>query len=349
VILFWQLLGALLVLEMIRASHRVVGAWAPGVVGAFALAVSPPILLYTFQIYPELPAALGLLYAFRKLVMDGPPTGRSAFAASVVLAFLPWLHQKYSVAAAALGMMAAARLLRDKKIGGRVRRLALLFAPLILSAFSIVVYNHALTGSVLPDATFRAVGRTSFDPSNMARGFLGLLFDSENGLFFYAPIYLLALVGVRSFARRHSDLYRPLLVVFVAYLAVISSFPYWPGAVSSVARYILSVTPLAILLIAPVVRRSFSDGVLAGAGLTLASAAWSVTAAFQQEIVHSYQPALFLHRMLYSDPLQYLPSFLSPGVLGSGPAHFLKLAAIAVGLILLIHRLSFRTDRETRL
>ncbi len=349
VILFWHLLGALLVLEMIRASHRVVGSWGPGVIGAFALAISPPILLYTFQIYPELPAALGLLYAFRKLIMEDPPTGRGAFAAAVVLAFLPWLHQKYSVATVALGLMAAARLLRDKKGGRRVLRLALLFAPLVLSAFSIVVYNHALTGSVLPDASFRAVGRTSFDPSNIGRGFFGLFFDSENGLFVYAPIYLLALVGVRSFTRRHSDLYRPLLVVFVTYMAVISSFPYWPGAVSSVARYILSVTPFAILLIAPVIRRSFSDGVLAGAGLALASAAWSVTAAFQKDIVHSLQPSLFLSRMLYSDPLQYLPSFLSPGFLGSGPAHFYKLAAIGIGLILLVHRLSPRVDRETRL
>jgi hypothetical protein len=349
VILFWHLLGALLVLEMIRVSHRVVGDWGPGVIGAFALAISPPILLYTFQIYPELPAALGLLYAFRKLVMDEPPTGRGAFAAAVVLAFLPWLHQKYSVATVALGLMGAARLLRDKKGGGRILRLTLLFAPLVLSAFSIVVYNHALTGSVLPDASFRAVGRTSFDPSNMGRGFLGFLFDSENGLFIYAPIYLLALVGIRSFTRHHSDLYRPLLIVFVTYMAVIASFPYWPGAVSSVARYILSVTPFAILLIAPVIRRSFSDGVLAGAGLVLASAAWSVTAAFQQDIVHSLQPALFLSRMLYSDPFQYLPSFLSPGFFGSGPGHFLKLGAIAVGVTLLIHRLSPRVDRETRL
>jgi hypothetical protein len=347
VILFWQLLGALLVLEMVRASRRVVGTWAPGVIGSFALAISPPILLYTFQIYPELPAALGLLYAFRKLVMDEPPTRRGAFAAAVVLAFLPWLHQKYSVATVALGLMAATRLLRDKK-GGHVGRLVLLFAPLVLSALSIFVYNHALTGSVLPDASFRAVGRTSFDPSNMGRGFFGLFFDSENGLFVYAPIYLLGLVGIRAFTRHHPDLYRPLLIVFVTYMAVISSFPYWPGAVSSVARYILSVTPFAILLISPVIRRSFSDGILAGAGLTLASAAWSVSVAFQKDIVHSLQPGLFLSRMLYSDPLQYLPRFLSPGFLGSGPAHFLKLALIAVGLIILINRLSPRVERESR-
>jgi hypothetical protein len=87
VIVFWNFLGALLVLEMIRIAGQVSKSWGASAIAAFALAVSPPLLLYTFQIYPELPAALGLLYAFRKLMMDDAPTKKGVLAAAVVLAF----------------------------------------------------------------------------------------------------------------------------------------------------------------------------------------------------------------------------------------------------------------------
>jgi hypothetical protein len=350
VILFWNLLGALLVLEMVRIAGRVSQSSRAGAIAAFALALSPPLLLYTFQIYPELPAALGLLYACRKLLMEDTPTPRGVFAAAVVLAFLPWLHQKYSVTAAALGLMAAVRFLRDKKArSANIVKLGLLFAPVVVSAFSILVYTHALTGSILPDATFRAVGRTSFNPRNMPCGLLGLLFDAENGLFVYAPLYLLALVGARKFGQIQPRLYGPVLVLVLSYLAVIASFPYWPGAVSSVARYILSVAPFAVLFIVLVVRRAFSDGVLAGVALTLFAASLSMTVAFQKDIVHSYQPGLFLGRTLYSDPHQYLPNFVSEGIVGSGPAHFTKLGVIFVGVVLLVAFLSPRLRRDPAL
>lgn len=350
VVLFWNFLGALLVLEMVRAARQVAGSWGPAVATAFALAVSPPLFLYTFQVYPELPAALGLLYSFRKLMMEARPTRLGVLAASLFLAFLPWLHQKYSVAAAALGLMAAVRLLRGR--GGNsqhIVRLGLLVGPLALSAFSILVYNHALTGSVLPDATFRAVGRTSFEPQHMLRGLLGLVFDAENGLFVYSPAYLLAFLAACRFSRSHRRVYLPLLIVALSYLVVIASFPHWPGAVSSVARYILSVAPLAALPMVLVVRRSLSDGVLAGVVLMLLAATFSMTVSFQKDLVASYEPSLLLHRTLYSDPYQYVPNFLSEGILGSGPAHFYKLAVIAIGLGWMIWRLSPRVSSEPAL
>ena len=347
VILFWILLGALLVLEMIRIARIVEGSWSPAFIAAALLAASTPIWLYTFQIYPELPAALGLLYAFRKLLMEESPSYRGVLAASLALAFLPWLHQKYSVAAAVLGLMAAVRLVRDPKSrSGVIVKWVLLFGPLVISAFSIFLYTHSLTGSLLPDATFRAVGRTSFDPRNMARGLLGLLFDRENGLFVFAPVYLLSLGAVRILQRQHSRLYTALLVVVVSYMVIIASFPYWPGAVSSVARYILSVSPFAVLLLVFVIRRSFSDGVLAGVVVTFSAASLAISRSFHEDIVQSYNPDLLLSRVLYCDPLQYLPNFLSEGFFGSGPAHFAKLVPIVVGLMFLVLRLSRRVEQE---
>ncbi|MFQ6672819.1 MAG: hypothetical protein ACE5KY_05925, partial [Candidatus Tectimicrobiota bacterium] len=349
VILFWAFLGALLVLQMARAAREVAGTWPPAVTTAVALALSPPFLFYTFQIYPELPAALGLLYAFRKFILDPAPRGRDVFLAAVAVAFLPWLHQKYSMAAAVLGGMAAWRFLARGEGLYRLGRLVLVAGPLAVSAFSILVYNHALTGSVLPDATFRAAGRASFAPQNVPRGLLGLLLDGENGLFVYAPVYLLTLWGMGTFFLRHRKLYYPWLAILVSYLVVIASFPYWPGAVSTVARYILSAAPLAVLPMVLVVRRSFSNGVLAGVGLTLFAASVSFSLSFMKDLVPSYQPRLLLGRSLYSDPSQYLPSFLNDGLLGSGPAHIPKLVVIAAVLTLLVSWLSPRVRREPAL
>src|SRR3972149_5702462 len=143
VILFWNFLGALLLWEMACAARDLTGTWWPSLATAAALAASPPIWLYTFQVYPELPAAVGLLYCFRKLLIDPRPTTLDILGSSLVLSFLPWLHQKYSVTAVILGLSAAVRLVRNRRGAGEtLTGLSLLFGPLLLSAFSILVYNH---------------------------------------------------------------------------------------------------------------------------------------------------------------------------------------------------------------
>ena len=346
-ILFWNFLGALLVFQIFRAAREVDVGWGAALVTAFALAVSPPLLLYTYQIYPELPAALLLLYAFRRFFFEPAPSGNGLLFGAMALAFLPWLHQKYSLTAAVMGLFVAWRVLGSAPSRSeRIVRLGLLFVPLIVSALSITVYNHALTGSILPDATFRAVGRTSFEPGNVLSGFLGLFLDRENGLFIYAPIHALALAGLGRLAFRHREIRFYLAVVVLSYVFVIASFPHWPGAVSSVARYILSVTPLAALPLVLVVRRSTSDGVLAGVAMALFAATMSFTVAFQKDIVASHLTKLLLDRTLFSDPYQYLPTFLSEGLVGSGPAHFSKLGALVVLLGLLVYTLSPRVEQE---
>ena len=346
-ILFWNLLGAMLVLEIFRAAREVDVGWGAAFVAAFVLAVSPPLLLYTYQIYPELPAALLLLYAFRRFFLEPSPSGNGLLFGAMALAFLPWLHQKYSLTVAIMGVFIAWRIFGSAPSRSeRIVRWGLLFAPLIVSALSISVYNHALTGSILPDATFRAAGRTSFEPGNVLSGLLGLFLDREHGLFIYAPIFALALAGLGRLAFRYREIRFYLAVVVLSYVFVIASFPHWPGAVSSVARYILSVTPLAALPLVFVLRRSTADGILAGVAVVLFAATMSFTVAFQKDIVASHLTKLLLDKVLFSDPYQYLPTFLSEGLVGSGPAHFYKLGALVVLLVLLVYTLSPRVKQE---
>jgi hypothetical protein len=342
-IVFWQVLGALLVHQMALAGAAIGGRGA-ALALALALALSVPILFYTFQIYPELPAALFLLFAFRKLVLDPSPSAFGTLAAGIALGALPWLHQKYSVVAATLAAYGAHRFVRRRRPGWVVEagKLALLAAPLAFSAFSIFLYNHALTGSLSPAATFNAAGRSSFEPRNFAKGFLGLFLDRENGLFVFAPLYLLALVGFPALRSKHEAVVRPLLLVVLSYLFVIASFPYWPGAVSTTGRYVLSILPLLSLPAILVVRGAFADGWLAGSSITLAAASFAMSWSFVRDLVPSYQPKLLWDRVLYSDPLQWLPDLQAEGFLGSGPAQLPKLLAGLLFVSLLVLVLSRR-------
>ncbi|HEY7699067.1 MAG TPA: hypothetical protein VIE88_11670, partial [Vicinamibacteria bacterium] len=290
VILFWQFLAALLALEMHLSGAAVAGSRA-GVVSAFTAALIVPLLFYSFQVYPELPAALFLLYGFRKLVLDPHPTAAGALASGVALAALPWLHQKYSVAAFVLGLVGVSRFLHRRvgRFALEPLKLALLLLPLALSACSIFLYNHALTGSLSPTATFAAVSRTSFAPEGLPRGLLGLLFDRENGIFVFAPFYLLGLVGLPALWDRDPAVGRPLLLVSLSYLVVIASFPFWPGAVSTTGRYISSILPLLVIPISLVVKRAFEDGILAGAAVVLGALSAGVSASFASDLVPSWQ------------------------------------------------------------
>jgi hypothetical protein len=346
-IVFWQILGALLVHQMALAASAV-GGRAAALALAFAFALAVPMLFYTFQIYPELPAALLLLLAFRKLVLDPFPSALGTFSAGFALGSLPWLHQKYSLVAAALALYGAHRFVRRKRPGWVVEagKLALLAAPLAVSAFSIFLYNHALTGSLSPAATFTAAERSSFEPGGFVKGFLGLFLDRENGLFVFAPVYLLALIGFPAFRAKHEPLVRPLLLVVVSYLLVIASFPYWPGAVSTMGRYVLSILPLLVLPSVIIVKRAFADGFLAGSAMTLAAASCAMSWSFARDLVPSYQPKLLWDRVLYCDPVQLLPDFQTQGFLGSGPAHFPKLLAQLLFVALLVLFLSSRRSGQ---
>ena len=188
------------------------------------------------------------------------------------------------------------------------------------------------------------MARTSFAPEGLLKGFLGLLFDRENGLFVFAPFYLLALPGLPALAADKPRLSKPLVLVLLSYVLVIASFPFWPGAVSTMGRYISSVLPLLVLPIALVVKRAFEDGILAGAALVLGAASLAVSASFARDLVPSWQPDLLWDRVLYCDPAQYLPDFMSEGVLGSGPAHVPKLLAQILAVLSLVYWLRKRVS-----
>jgi hypothetical protein len=277
VVIFIAALAALLGVNIWLLGFETTGsrkvAWV-----AWGLTVfSTPILCFAFLIFPAIPAALFVTYAWRRLRLSAQAqqlnmpqyqpngTGR-ALLIGLCIGFLPWLHSLYLFLSAGLGLYWL--------LGGRVKMVwqglrtrnfrlgqivpggwsgasvAVMFLPLVFFGGLFLFYYIYYFGTVVPNTQDHA----GFAPlQEVPVNLLGLLFDQKYGLLIYAPYYLLALVGLvvmgqrtpvpdETVARR-SDLYW-LGIVAVPYLLVIGSYLQWWGEWGPPARYLMPVVPL---------------------------------------------------------------------------------------------------------
>lgn len=101
-----------------------------------------PVLLYAFQLFPEIVAALVVVNAFRKIRNVREIGGWTALTVGLGLGYLPWLHMRY---AALTAILAFFFLVRNKD----PRRTVLLLLPLTASAILNMVYYDRLFGQPL--------------------------------------------------------------------------------------------------------------------------------------------------------------------------------------------------------
>lgn len=181
-------------------------AWA-------AVAFSLPLVALAGQVYPDVVGALFVIGALR-VVLRPSPSGRSLAGASVAAAFLPWLHVRYGVLAAALG---AGLLWRGWPLLHGRRRL-LVAGPLALSAVLLGALFTRWYGSPLPtapydprpDIPFFDQLRPEWSASTLYRYSVGAVLSPSSGWLPFAPVQWLGLVGVVAAVRRWG---RPALVV----------------------------------------------------------------------------------------------------------------------------------------
>jgi hypothetical protein len=255
--LFMALLGALLAREL-RLLIRDRGGpdWA-----AWALALSPPLLHYAGLVFTEIPAALGVAWALRRLQGRDDSAGslRSALL-GCVLGFLPWLNVRY----APLALILAAWAISTRPTW---RRAAALLAPLALSLGALAAYHQVLYGFADPRRVYGP--RPELALRRAPEGLQGLLLDQEFGLLVYAPILFLAVPGWFALLReRRRDAVGMLLLVAVV-LGTAASWPMWRGGFNPPGRFLVPVLPVLAVLLASAVR----DG---PGARTLLLAGWSL-------------------------------------------------------------------------
>jgi hypothetical protein len=270
--LFMVLIAALLADQLFRllrdlgparAGYRWL-AWA-------AVVFCLPLIVYSNQLFPELPGALlvvvGLRAALRARSM------RALFLGGLAAAVLPWFNVRYFTLAAFLVsclLYAAARNGVSAKGGGIVgaawaelKRIvrtlaherrgaaATVLTPVVISIVVLGVVFNALYGRPTPDAPFR------YSPYELGGGgwtfwyefLFGEIVDPGVGWIPYAPVHLLGLAGIGLLLWRYGSKAALILAGLLLYAAVVASTGT-PAGTTFPGRYLLVVIPLVAVPLA---------------------------------------------------------------------------------------------------
>ncbi len=258
------LLHDLLLRKGFRAGTAFLTALIYGL-GTFALA-------YTKSLFGEPLAALLLLGGLwlAETAPEGRPSAWRIALIGAALGFTLTINLTYVVLAAVIAL----HLFGPRPGRWRWRALAAYGLPLAAAGAGIALVNTARFGG--PLATGYEVGLDPGFTANLLLGAAGMLFSPYRGLFWYNPALLLALPGGIILARQDRRLAITIGLLVLGQLAAYGSWWSWHGGIVWGPRFLIPVTPLIMLALAPVVEAALTAprrGVRpALAGLALLSA-----------------------------------------------------------------------------
>jgi hypothetical protein len=264
-------LTAALAWMMLRLARHYVADRPGEVLAAWGLtAFLPPLLLYSYQVWVEVPAALLLAAALDRildLARERHWSWKEWLVIGLSVLLLPLLKMRLLLLAGpllALGWWHA----------GRPRRpLMILGGLLVLVAAGMLAYNQIHYSNPLKIHTWEEVDPHRYALQSYLKGGLGLLWDAAFGLFGCAPVWLLLLPAVLLLLVRRHRLLAHLALLTFPYLVIVAPRMEWYGGWSPPFRYALIALPLLGLALVPLLARRDRPGaraLLAGLGaLTL--------------------------------------------------------------------------------
>lgn len=304
---------------------RLAARYVPHRAGAALLAwllfaFGPPLLLYSAQIWIEVPAALLLAVALDRLAALSKIGGLAGLGAArprdlivfgLALALMPLLKIRLLLLVFPLLLLAAWR----GRLGGK--RAAQLGAGLAFVVLALFAYNHFAFGN-----PFKMYGRGDLEllaspPGDYLRGLVGIFFDCAFGLFASAPAWMLLAPGaVAAFFERRRVL-AEILLIAAPYTLAFAPRLEWYGGWAPPFRYPLVLLPLFGLLLVfaldrrqPVVRAAW-----AGLGLLtfLLTLVWLVQPGFTYNTADGGNHLLqWIGNRLDADVGRLLPSTVRP-------------------------------------
>ena len=298
---------------------------------AIGLAITMPLGPYAFLIFPEIPAALLLIYAIRRLGATAN-TPLQWLVAGSAIGFLPWLHQRFGLTAA---ILTAWMFLRAWQNPSR-RLVAVGLAPVAAGGIALLLYNHWLYHSLIENthdhAGFNHLAGT-------VNGAMGLLLDAQWGLWMVAPITLIALAAVPRWYQRAPRLVVVAISAVVPYFALVAAYKVWWGEWGPAARYLVPVVPFAAGSLAAYLQRANVIGrcltaAVWGFGLILSLIGYVNPQRFYDQpdgINHLYAQ---LGRVLHLHPERWLVAF-EPYALAPFPER-LGISLLALTLLLVV-------------
>ncbi len=236
--------------------------------GLFAF--SPPLLIYSQQVWIEVPAALLLALALDRLLMLAHPgrrRGRDLLFFALAIGLMPLLKLRLGLVAAMLLMLSWWRL-RPGRIW--LPRLAGLLA---VGGGLLMLINQLRFGNPLKNHSWNEVALLLGPPERTLLSALGMFYDSAFGLFATAPVWLLLIpAAIVAWRQRATQLFH-LLVLALPYALLLAPRLEWYGGWSPAFRYPLVFLPLLALLLIPLLADRRSPGLL---GLVFALGCFSL-------------------------------------------------------------------------
>ena len=299
-------LAARLFPTRVRAS---MAAWA-------LLALTPPFLLYSIQIWTEIPAALLTLVALNEIYAIRADSAKHRdhwirLIAAVVL--LPLLKLRFLLIAGSLGLLAVWR------IGVRRRGVVVVVGVLLAVLAGMLAYNSLVFDQALKDHSFETLKRIqAASPMAYLEGGLGLLFDCAFGLFSCNPLWLLLFPAFAGLLVERSSLLGDLLACAVPYLLVVTPRLEWYGAWAPPFRFGIVLLPLLALGLVPMLslpRRGLQRSIAVGlAVLALAlTLVWLVLPGWTYNLADGSSHFLdHLSRSTGTDIGRFFPSYVRP-------------------------------------
>jgi hypothetical protein len=271
VVVFLALVAAIGSALLWRAGYLLTGdvsaawfAWAAGF-------LTVPFFFEAFAVYPDNLAATLVLFAALPLFDERVSASRWV-AIGAALALLPWLHTRFAIISAIVGVVLSLRLIGSA--AGRAQLGRLLLIPL-LGAIGWFGFFRVIYGTFDPSVPYG--GDTQTRAVNMLNGLPALLFDQQFGILPNAPVYGFAFAGLVMLARQRTRLAFEMAAISVTYLMAVSVFHMWWGGSSAPARFLAPVLPL-LAIPAAWLWSSTSSAATRAVGVALLLASLTLTA-----------------------------------------------------------------------
>jgi hypothetical protein len=234
---------------------------------AYALmAFTPPLLLYSYQVWVEVPAALLAFLALdRMMALDGRRWGwKEWLGIGLPVLLLPLVKIRFMLIAAPLLVM-------GWFYAGKPRlRMVVLGGLLAGVAGGILLYNQSLYSNPLKIHSWQELDPYSYSPTSYLAGGLGFFFDTAFGLFGAAPVWMLVLPATLLLLARRSRLLLHLALLSLPYVLIVAPRNEWYGGWSPPFRYALIALPLLAIALVPLLAHRHRPGaraLLAGLGV----------------------------------------------------------------------------------
>ncbi len=249
------------------------------------LAFAAPLVLYSYQVWVEVPAALCVLVALdriRTVASKRAATPLDWMICAGALASLPFLKIRFAAVAIPLVALAVWHT-GPRRERRSLRALLVLASAVLFCVVGLLWFNQRFYGNPLKIHSWQELELHRYSITQYLINCIGIFWDVAYGLFAYAPLWLLVIPATVTAFRRARPLLLDIAVAAGPYLVLVTSRREWYGGWSPPFRYALVFLPLVALLLVPLL----VDRRRTGARLLLAATA---TVTFALTLVWLVEP-----------------------------------------------------------